>query len=105
MSADTSRRGKETSRSTADIQADLAASRAKLVSGVQGLIDDVNPKTIAKKTVEDAKTFVSNEFRAAKSLVADDEDWQVGKVIPVAGAVLVVVAVLRIGCAILDRGK
>lgn len=95
----------EAPRSIADIQADLAASRATLVSSVEGLIDDLRPKNMAKRAVSDAKSFVSTEFENAKQQVKDENGWRVDRLISVGGAILGAVAFVFTVRMIVNRSR
>ncbi|MDO4718073.1 MAG: DUF3618 domain-containing protein [Propionibacteriaceae bacterium] len=70
------------------IHADLAASRARLVSSVSGLMDDVQPKNVAKRAASNAKTFAATEFENLKAQVKDDQGWRVDRLVALGGAVL-----------------
>ncbi len=54
-------------RSKEQIQAEIAAARARLGSNVEGLILQVHPKAVAARSVQDAKAFVAGEIGAAKA--------------------------------------
>lgn len=54
-------------RSKEQIQAEIAAARARLASNVEGLITQAHPKAVAARTVQDAKAFAAGEFQAAKA--------------------------------------
>lgn len=54
-------------RSKEQIQAEIAAARARLASNVEGLITQAHPKAVAARTVQDAKAFAVGEFQAAKA--------------------------------------
>jgi len=48
-------------RSTEQIEADIAATRARLASTVDELVDRAHPKNVAKRQVEQAKAQVFDE--------------------------------------------
>lgn len=79
-------------RSTAEIQAELAQSRTRLAAEVEGLVDELNPKNVAKRAVDDAKTLVVNEYEAAKAQLKDEEGWRVDRLVMLGGAILGVLA-------------
>lgn len=54
-------------RSKEQIQAEVAAARARLASNVEGLILQVHPKAIAARSVQEAKAFVAGEVGAVKA--------------------------------------
>ena len=82
----------EKTRSVAEIRADLARDRARVANSVQNLATEVNPKNVAKRSLDDARGFVSAEFSAAKSQVKDDDGWRMDRLMVIGGAVLGVVA-------------
>lgn len=82
----------ETPRTAAEIQADLAATRQQLASSVEGLMHDIQPKNIAKRAVDDAKTFVGAEYQNVKQQVKDEDGWRVDRLIAIGGAVLGAIA-------------
>lgn len=57
----------EGTRTKEQIQADIAAARARLASNVEGLITQTHPKAIVARSVQDAKQFAAGEFEAAKA--------------------------------------
>lgn len=84
-------------RSTSAIQADLGATRDRLVSSVEALIDQVHPNRIKQRTVGEVKRRARFELENAKSLIfnarGDVRTDRVG-VIAAAGAGLVALAVV-----------
>lgn len=82
-------------RSIDEIRADLAANRAKLGEATAEAVESMKPKNIAKKGVEEVKTFASAEIGAAKAQFVDDEGgWRTDRLLMIGGAVLGVVAAL-----------
>ena len=75
-------------RTVEAIHADLAASRARLVSSVSELLDDVQPKNVARRVAGNAKTFAAAEFENLKSQVKDERGWRVDRLVALGGAVL-----------------
>lgn len=59
-------------RSTADIEAEIAAARQRLASNVEGLITQVHPQAIKTRAVNDAKDFAAGELNSARSQFVDD---------------------------------
>lgn len=82
---------KNKARSVSEIRADLARNRAQFAGSVGDLVDEVKPKNIAKRGVENAKTFASAEFEAAKSQIKNDQGWRTDRLLAIGGAVLGVV--------------
>lgn len=79
-------------RSVAEIQAEIAGTRARLASSVSDLIDDVHPKNVKARAVTEAKEFVSSEFNHAKEQIKDDDGWRVDRLVAIGGAVVGVIA-------------
>ena len=84
-------------RSTAAIQADLGATRDRLVSSVEALIDQVHPNRIKQRTVGEVKRRARLELESAKLLIinarGDVRTDRLG-VLAAAGAGLVVLVVV-----------
>ena len=67
------------SRTTADIEAELAEARQRLASNVEGLIGQAHPQAIKTRAINDVKDFAAHEVNAATSTVRDEDgniDWQ-----------------------------
>lgn len=60
-------------RTKEQIKADIAAARARISANVENLIEEVHPKSIAQRTVSDAKAFATAEFQQARSHVQTDD--------------------------------
>ena len=91
----------EGTRSKEQIQAEIAAARARLASNVEGLITQAHPKAVAARTVQDAKAFAAGEFQAAKAqFVAVDGTPRTTRLAALAGAVLGGVAFLMVARSI-----
>ncbi|WP_232549498.1 DUF3618 domain-containing protein [Propioniciclava soli] len=58
-------------RTKEEIQAEIAAARARLASNVEGLITQAHPRAVAARTVQDAKGLLSSEVDAVKSQFVD----------------------------------
>ena len=85
----------DVTRSKEQIQADIAAARARLASNVEGLITQAHPKAVAARTVQDAKGFAASEFQAAKAqFVAVDGTPRTTRLAALGVAVLGTVALL-----------
>ncbi len=95
----------EGNRSKEQIQAEMAAARARLASNVEGLITQAHPKAVAARTVQDAKAFAAGEFRAAKAqFVAPDGSPRTVRLAALAVAVVSTVAFLMVARSI-ARGR
>ena len=78
---------KAKARTAEQIEADIAATRARLASTVDELVDRAHPKNLAKRQVEQAKSQVFDEqgqLRTQKLLAV------VGAVAGVVGVLLVI---------------
>jgi len=73
-------------RTAEQIEADIAATRARLASTVDELVDRANPKNVALRQVEQAKSQVFDEQGQLRTQ----------KIVAVAGAVVDVVGVLLV---------
>jgi Protein of unknown function (DUF3618) len=56
-------------RSASQIEADLAATRDRLTSSVETLIDQVHPNRVKQRTVGRVKHWVNAQFESAKSIL------------------------------------
>lgn len=82
-------------RSKEQIQAEIAAARARLASNVEGLITQAHPKAVTARTVQDAKAFAATEFESAKSqFVAPDGSPRLTRIGALAAAVVGSIAFL-----------
>lgn len=82
---------KSKSRTVEEIQADLATNRARMAASFGDFIEEVKPKNVAKRGVDQARGFVSDEFQAAKSQIKDESGWRTDRLIAIGGAILGVV--------------
>ncbi|MFD7154371.1 DUF3618 domain-containing protein [Kribbella sp. GL6] len=73
-------------RTAEQIEADIAATRERLASTVDELVDRANPKAVLERQVEQAKSQVFDE----------DGQLRTQKIVAVAGAVVGVVGVLLV---------
>ncbi|WP_405056557.1 DUF3618 domain-containing protein [Kribbella sp. NBC_01505] len=73
-------------RTAEQIEADIAATRARLASTVDELVDRAHPKNVAKRQVEQARSQVFDETGQLRTQ----------KLVAVAGAVVGAVAVLLV---------
>ncbi|MFP5282811.1 MAG: DUF3618 domain-containing protein [Actinomycetes bacterium] len=86
-------------RTKRQIESDLDATRSHLVDSIEGLIDQVHPKRIKQRQVDNAKQFLHTEAEHAKSLVftarGDLRTRRLAIVGGVFGAVVALLVVLR----------
>lgn len=78
-------------RSVADIQADIARSREKMVTALGDFVEEMQPKNIARRGFEEAKAFVAEDIKAVRAQFKDDYGWRMDRVLAVGGAVLGIV--------------
>lgn len=89
-----------TQRSKQQIEADLAAARARLAQNIQELVNEVHPKSIAQRRVDDLKTFARSEAEDAKAQFVDESgQLRVDRFVIIGGAVVGLV-----GCFLVLKG-
>ena len=95
-----------TQRSKSEIEADIAAARARLSGGVEELIDQVHPKRIKERQVENVKTFAQGELNRAKAEFKDSRDgWRTDRLLLVGGSVAGIAAFLVTVRALVSRAR
>lgn len=57
----------DTTRSKAEIEAEIAAARERLAANVEGLFMQVHPKAVVANKVADARSYVSGRANAVRS--------------------------------------
>lgn len=76
-------------RTVEEIRADLARNRAAVSEAAADFVEAYKPKNVAKRTVNEAKSFVAGEFRALKAPLHDEETgWRTDRLMVLGGAVL-----------------
>lgn len=65
--ADTSTRSKQ------DIEAEITAARERLATNVAGLINQVHPKAVVQRGIDEARGLAAAEFANVKSQIVDDQ--------------------------------
>ena len=78
-------------RTVDEIRADLASNRARMSASFGEFVEEVKPKNVAKRGVEQAKGFVNEEFQAAKAQIKDDSGWRTDRILAIGGAIVGVV--------------
>ena len=53
----------DTTRTVDEIRAELASNRQSLAGAMEDLVDSVKPANIARRGIDDAKSFVTGEFQ------------------------------------------
>ncbi|MDR1808420.1 MAG: DUF3618 domain-containing protein [Propionibacteriaceae bacterium] len=90
-----------------DIQRDLAEARQRLADNIGSLINEVHPKAVMHRTIDDAKAtaqetlddvkgFAHEGFERIKGELKDENGWRTDRLIAVAGGVLGVLTFLGI---------
>ena len=93
-------------RDKEQIEADLAATRDRLTSAVESLIDQVHPQRIKQREIAGAKRFVSVELENAKALVYNARgDLRTDRLAVAGGSVAGLVALLVVVRAIARRRR
>lgn len=84
-----------TTRSKQDIEAEIAAARARLADNVAGLINQIHPKAVVQRGIDDARGFAAAEFANVRSQVMDDRGQvRTERVMLIGGAIAGVVTFL-----------
>lgn len=78
---------KKKSRSVEDIRADLAANRQKLTESLGQVVDDMQPKNIAKRGLDQARDFAVTEANLIKNWFVGPDGLRMDRVAMVGGAV------------------
>ncbi len=78
----------DTTRTVDEIRAELASNRQSLAGAMEGLVDSVKPANIARRGVDDAKSFVAGEFQAIKEELRDEDGWRTDRLAIIGGALL-----------------
>ena len=60
-------------RTKAEIEAEIAAARDRLAINVEGLINQVHPRAVVQRSIDDARSFAAGEFAQAKAQVVDQQ--------------------------------
>lgn len=60
-------KGAKQTRTRAQIEADLAATRERLASSIEELIDQVHPQRVKQRQIDSVRTLVSSELDHVKS--------------------------------------
>jgi hypothetical protein len=93
-------------RTPSQIEADLGATRDRLIASVEALIDQVHPNRIKQRQIANVKRIANTELENAKSKVFNARgDLRTGRIAAVATAVAGIVGFLLILRAIVQRVK
>ena len=93
-------------RTTAQIEADLGATRDRLAASVGALIDQVHPNRIKQRQIANLKRFANTELENAKlKIFTARGDLRTGRIATIVAAVAGIVGFLLIIRSIVQRGK
>jgi hypothetical protein len=93
-------------RTQSQIEADLAATRSRLTSSVESLIDTVHPNRVKQRTIATAKQAARDQVEEARGLVFTARgDLRTRRIVGIAGAVAGVVSFILVLRALVQRGK
>ncbi|MDR1712454.1 MAG: DUF3618 domain-containing protein [Propionibacteriaceae bacterium] len=105
-------------RTTAEIEAEIAAARERLASNVESLVNQVHPKAVAQRGLRQARDFVDDKVDVLKQkaaplqakvaplkseVVAADGSWRTDRVAMIAGGVAAVIILIGLLRKILSR--
>jgi len=79
-----------------DIQQDLAEARRRLAENIGSLINEVHPKAVVHRTIDDAKATVKEQWRRLKAEVKDEHGWRTDRLLAAAGGVAGVLTIAGI---------
>ena len=78
----------DTTRTVDEIRAELASNRQSLAGAMEDLVDSVKPANIARRGIDDAKSFVAGEFQTIKEELRDEDGWRTDRLAIIGGALL-----------------
>lgn len=78
----------DTTRTVDEIRAELASNRQNLAGAMEDLVDSVKPANIARRGIDDAKSFVAGEFQTIKEELRDEDGWRTDRLAIIGGALL-----------------
>ena len=78
----------DTTRTVDEIRAELASNRQSLAGAMEDLVDSVKPANIARRGIDDAKSFVAGEFQNIKEELRDEDGWRTDRLAIIGGALL-----------------
>ena len=55
---------------------------------MEDLVDSVKPANIARRGIDDAKSFVAGEFQTIKEELRDEDGWRTDRLAIIGGALL-----------------
>ena len=78
----------DTTRTVDEIRAELASNRQSLAGAMEDLVDSVKPANIARRGIDDAKSFVAGEYQTIKEELRDEDGWRTDRLAIIGGALL-----------------
>lgn len=91
-------------RTRAQIEAEMEAARQRLAANLEGLINEVHPRAMVQRSIDDARTFAAGEFSQVKAQVIDsDGNLRLERVGLLAGAVAGSITFVLLIRSILNR--
>ena len=78
----------DTTRTVDEIRAELASNRQSLAGAMEDLVDSEKPANIARRGIDDAKSFVAGEFQNIKEELRDEDGWRTDRLAIIGGAIL-----------------
>lgn len=78
----------DTTRTVDEIRAELVSNRQSLAGAMEDLVDSVKPANIARRGIDDAKSFVAGEFQTIKEELRDEDGWRTDRLAIIGGALL-----------------
>jgi len=78
----------DTTRTVDEIRAELASNRQSLAGAMEDFVDSVKPANIARRGIDDAKSFVAGEFQNIKEELRDEDGWRTDRLAIIGGALL-----------------
>lgn len=96
----------QTNRSQSQMEADLAAIRARMSGNLEDLIDQVHPTRVKERQVASIKSLAQGEFQNAKDqFMTRAGEWRMDRIAMIGGSVVGAVVLLVVLRGIVRRGK
>ncbi|MGJ3510038.1 DUF3618 domain-containing protein [Enemella sp. A6] len=92
-------------RSPEQIEADLAAARARMSANISQLINEIHPKIIKQRQMDEAKDALRREFAFYKSQIIDDNGPRYDRIVVFGGALAGITTFLLIIRGIISASK
>ena len=93
-------------RTRAEIEADLAATRDRLASSIEDLIDQVHPQRVKQRQIDSARALVTGEIDNAKSqFVYPNGELRISRLAAIGGGVAGFVTFLIVVRKLVRGGK